>query len=186
MTAGEFIPLVTQWADKPINYVEIGVYNAGSASWMARKILTHPDSRGYGIDPFTATRKWDQAFWDGIYDRACEKLKPYDRFTILRGKSREVLRTWDKPIDLLYIDGSHWAENVLADFVLAWPHLKVGSGIIFDDYGAGLRKSIPHVPEAVTSIQKCYDGMVETWAEKWGRQASLKVTWKDRGIFEGG
>ena len=36
--------------------------------------------------------------------------------------------------DLLYIDGSHLASDVLRDAVLGWDLVKVGGLIIFDDY----------------------------------------------------
>lgn len=36
--------------------------------------------------------------------------------------------------DLIYIDGSHRAKDVLCDAVLAWNHLSKGGVLIFDDY----------------------------------------------------
>jgi len=36
--------------------------------------------------------------------------------------------------DLIYIDGSHLAPDVLSDAVLSFPLLKVGGTMIFDDY----------------------------------------------------
>jgi predicted O-methyltransferase YrrM len=36
--------------------------------------------------------------------------------------------------DLVYIDGSHEAPDVLADAVMAFPLLKIGGVMIFDDY----------------------------------------------------
>ncbi len=39
--------------------------------------------------------------------------------------------------DLIYVDGSHEAEDVLVDAVMAWRLLKVAGMVIFDDYGLG-------------------------------------------------
>lgn len=36
--------------------------------------------------------------------------------------------------DVIYIDGEHFARNALEDAVLAWPLLKVGGYMIWDDY----------------------------------------------------
>lgn len=36
--------------------------------------------------------------------------------------------------DMIYIDGSHFAHDVLSDAVLAFPLLKVGGHMFFDDY----------------------------------------------------
>ncbi len=37
--------------------------------------------------------------------------------------------------DFVYVDGSHRASDVLTDAVLAWPLLKAGGLLIFDDDG---------------------------------------------------
>ena len=36
--------------------------------------------------------------------------------------------------DFIYIDGSHTAKNVLTDACMAWPLLKRGGFMVFDDY----------------------------------------------------
>jgi len=36
--------------------------------------------------------------------------------------------------DFIYIDGSHRAKDVMTDACLAWPLLKVGGFMVFDDY----------------------------------------------------
>jgi hypothetical protein len=47
-----------------------------------------------------------------------------------------VLRELDpESYDVIYVDGSHTADDVLEDMVLAWPLLKVGGLMILDDYG---------------------------------------------------
>jgi len=76
-------------------------------------------------------------------------------------------------IDVLYIDGRHDADRVLMDFVLAWDHLKVGAGIIFDDFSIGMRKPFPHVPEAIEAIKIAFEGLVEVWGKP-NKQFALK------------
>lgn len=49
------------------------------------------------------------------------------------GVSHEVARTWSKPIDLLFIDGSHRYEDVLADFEAFFPHVVPGGLVAFHD-----------------------------------------------------
>ena len=36
--------------------------------------------------------------------------------------------------DVVYVDGSHTADDVLADAILSWGLLKTGGIVIFDDY----------------------------------------------------
>ena len=51
------------------------------------------------------------------------------------GRSQDLLRAMTgEPFDLVYIDASHEAADVLADAVLAWPLLKPGGFLGFDDY----------------------------------------------------
>ncbi len=57
----------------------------------------------------------------------------------LKGDSRALLRTFPRQqtFDLVYIDGEHHAASVLEDAVLAFPLLKVGGAMVFDDFGGG-------------------------------------------------
>lgn len=53
---------------------------------------------------------------------------------ILRGKSIDMAKTFNKSIDLIFIDGDHSYNAVKAD-VLAWlPHLKPHGVIIMHDF----------------------------------------------------
>ncbi len=49
------------------------------------------------------------------------------------GLSGQVAKTWDRPIDLLFVDGSHSYEDVLADFVGFYPHVSRGGIVAFHD-----------------------------------------------------
>jgi glycosyltransferase involved in cell wall biosynthesis/predicted O-methyltransferase YrrM len=46
----------------------------------------------------------------------------------------EIIARREAPFDLIYVDGSHQAPDVLADAVLAFQLLRVGGIMIFDDY----------------------------------------------------
>lgn len=58
----------------------------------------------------------------------------------MKGPSRHILgglNTLPQLIeyfDLIYIDGDHSAKGVLADATMAWPLLRIGGLMIFDDY----------------------------------------------------
>ena len=57
------------------------------------------------------------------------------KVTIKEGRSGDVLRTLPlRHYDLIYVDGSHTARDVLQDAVLGWGLLKRGGLMIFDDY----------------------------------------------------
>lgn len=67
--------------------------------------------------------------------------------TPIKQHSLKVAATWDKPIDVLFIDGSHEYEDVKADFDAFYPHVKKGGIIAFHD------------------IKGKWDGVIRYWAE---------------------
>lgn len=67
--------------------------------------------------------------------------------TPIKQHSLKVAATWDKPIDVLFIDGSHEYEDVKADFEAFYPHVKKGGIIAFHD------------------IKGKWDGVIRYWAE---------------------
>jgi hypothetical protein len=176
-------PISAEFAGKPFTYVEVGVWGAASAHYCCHEVLTHPDARGYGIDPYEIDFKRDAQVIEGVYQGARERLKKWidnGQFQLIRGRSQDVLRTWPHgKIDFLYLDGAHHAHDVLLDFVLAWPHLKRGSVILFDDYGIGLRQfekdGLPRVPVAVSAIEQCFGLFLEKIPVEGTKQYALRV-----------
>lgn len=165
----EFCPLAQRFAGRPILYVEIGVWKANSAEWVSENILTHPAAHGYGIDPYPSDKKRNQRTIDTeIKAHAVARMQQFQdagKWQWHFSKSQDVLRTWDYgEIDFLYIDGSHLAHDVVMDFCFAWPHLKNGSLVIFDDWGIGQRKESRgqrHVPTACEAIRRSFEPMLE-------------------------
>ena len=49
--------------------------------------------------------------------------------------------------DFIYIDGSHTAPDVLTDACMAWPLLKQGGLMVFDDYMWGEPRDVLHRPK---------------------------------------
>lgn len=110
---------------KPINYLEVGIYEGSSMLWMLENVLRHRDSTATGIDLVIYQRYLDNLVRSG----SCEKVRN------LRGRSQDVLRTLPKEsFDVIYIDGSHLAQDVMVDAVLAFDLLKIGGIMVFDDY----------------------------------------------------
>ena len=104
---------------------------------MLDNYLTHPTSRLTGIDPFI-----DVPTLEGFKDIFFANLKlsgQEDRATIMTGFSQVELRKLPvDAFDIIYIDGSHDADDVLEDAVLSHRLLKKGGLLIFDDYLGGL------------------------------------------------
>ena len=130
------IPLWTEvlapFKGKPnIHYLEIGVWEGRSAIWVLDNILTHPTSTLTGIDVFP----------DNLKETYLENLRISgfpEKTVTLTGLSRiELRRLNPDSYQIIYIDGGHTADMVLADAILCWDLLKVGGVIIFDDYRWG-------------------------------------------------
>ena len=121
--------ILNRFKGKPnIHYLEIGVLEGRSLIWMLENILTHPTSKVTCIDIFPGNLK-DRFF-------ANLKISGFaDKVTTITGRSQvELKRLFPESFDIIYIDGSHTADNVLADAVLSWSLLKKEGLLIFDDY----------------------------------------------------
>ncbi|MGE3955013.1 MAG: class I SAM-dependent methyltransferase [Parachlamydiales bacterium] len=127
-----------------VRALEIGVFEGCSTVWLLENILVHPHARLIAVDTFEGgmeNKHWHPHLLDGLEERflaniaatgqgdQVETIKR-DSFGALVGLHAKAC----EPFDLIYIDGSHRACDVLADAALSWPLLKSGGILIFDDY----------------------------------------------------
>lgn len=192
----EFGSVFSRFAGKPVTYVEIGCWAGASGEWMAQHVLTHPDSLAVGIDPYPVERRHPREEIDAIRARARSRIAKHvgERWVWLQEPSQtglchvqDVLN--ERSIDLLYIDGAHAAHNMLVDFAMAWPHLRVGSVVVFDDWlpYKELPRSVnrggtgaPHVVTGYRCIREAWGNMlVDALPEaQHRRQRSVEVVSK--------
>jgi len=121
-----------------IRYLEIGVYEGRSALWILENVLSHPSARMTGIDIFPP----------GIRERYESNVKlsgHADKVTTIVGRSQDEVRKLPAAsFDLVYVDGSRAADDVLADAVQSWAVLKPDGILIFNDYAwLGLGALLP-------------------------------------------
>lgn len=111
-----------------VNYLEIGLYEGGSAVWMLENVLTHPTARLTGIDIFEGPVK--DRFLANI-----ELSGSAHKVTTITEYSQLALRELPfDSFDIVYVDGSHDKDDVLEDAILCWRLVKEGGLLIFDDY----------------------------------------------------
>jgi predicted O-methyltransferase YrrM len=139
---------LAELADKPrVRALEIGSFEGRATTWLLENVLTHETSRIDCVDPF---RK-------DYYRRFLSNIVAWrPRVTVHRGLSDRVLPTLEGAFDFIYIDGDHRPFAILSDAVHAWPRLKVGGILIFDDY-----LFVPH------EFDRQLDG---EWSEKRARR----------------
>ena len=116
-----------------LNYLEVGVFEGQTVAWMLENVLTHPTARLTGVDIFLGDL-------EAKYLATLEATGQADKATTIKGYSQvELKKLPPESFDIIYVDASHTADDVLADAVLSWQLLKDDGILIFDDY-AGARR----------------------------------------------
>ena len=134
---------VDKYKDRPINYLEIGVFYGANLLSVANTYGLHPDSKLYGVDPWEDYYEYPEYKEEQskIYDSFITNLQNsgvQDKVVLHRGYSNlEIPKFQDEFFDIIYIDGNHEPEYVLEDAVLSFRKLKKEGIMIFDDYGWG-------------------------------------------------
>lgn len=113
--------------------LEIGVCNGKTAALFAL-VAKHKSINYYGIDDFS------------LEGSRADVLKHFKRLKlsgeIIEGRSEDV--EWNRPIDLLFIDGGHDEANVRVDCEKFVPLVKPAGIVIFDDWAVDESKANPH------------------------------------------
>lgn len=105
--------------------VEIGCYGGLSTSFMARGCQRN-GSKIYAIDPFDSDLPRQEDLCDGavalerkpsraLVRQRLEQSGLADRVELIEGFSQEVVKTWNRGIDFLWIDGNH--DQAFQDYV---------------------------------------------------------------------
>lgn len=189
-----------QFAGKPTLYLELGVFEGMSMCWMLQKVLTHPDSRAVGVDPWLQTSKLDEQHMEEVKRRAyrnvqkvgdvCRVTGAIEEWTnkcqLVRGNSDEVLHRMLKrggfagvareSVDLCLVDGNHYALPVLSDCRLVWQLLKPGGVMMMDDVRNDIPKGDDHVEAGLRMFLEEPGHPVEKIWESRYMEAYRKVT----------
>lgn len=144
-----FLAHLSQFKDKDVGGMEIGVFEGRTSQWLTENILTHPDAKLVCVDPL----------WDIHVRKRChDNLKDNPKITLLQHPSNLISGPPDK-LAFCYIDGDHCAHQVLLDACRAWVWLAKDGILMLDDY------LLPHKPtkpkEAIDAFLKCMKGKYE-------------------------
>ncbi|MFC1463695.1 MAG: class I SAM-dependent methyltransferase [Candidatus Brachytrichaceae bacterium NZ_4S206] len=139
---------LADWIGKPeVRFLEIGSYEGRSAVWFLQNVLTHPTSTLDCVDLFMG--KGSEPRFDHnihISGRSNQVRKH-------KGRSEAVLLELPRSyFDVIYVDGSHRAADVLLDAVLSWRLLKCGGLMIFDDYLWEMSKPAAQRPQIAIDL----------------------------------
>ncbi len=132
-----YVPL----EDKPINYLEIGVFKGDNVVDISKSYCKHPESKMYCVDPWIDYKDYPEykGKIQNIYTLFIENITKEnitDKLIIHRDFSHNVVPSFeDEFFDIAFIDGNHETEYVYKDGVMTFPKVKSGGYLIFDDYG---------------------------------------------------
>lgn len=123
-----------------LRFLEIGCFEGRSTVYLLDNILTHKSSMIDVIDTFQGSV--NETGMSGLDLNDLLDIFQYntrhhkEKINIYIGESNNILRKLDTTptYDIIYIDGSHAASDILTDAVLCHSLLKQYGLLIFDDY----------------------------------------------------
>ena len=162
--------------------IEIGAFEGQTTVNMVNYMKQiHPDYQHYVIDPFTASENLKQDVLDNAKDMFLRNVQDLKAVNFINKDSFsgliELLNA-EVRADFIYVDGSHFAKDVLSDAVLGFELLEVGGVILFDDavswrYGNAIQDS-PKI--AIDSFINCNWDRLEVIELPNGYQVAIKKT----------
>ena len=136
-----------------LKFLQLGVYTGDASVWLADNILTGLGCWLIDVDTWEGSDEPDHETmdFDDVYETYKTKTKMYK--TIKHFKSTT---TWflssvrkDPDYDFIYVDADHTTVGVILDAELAWPQLKSGGIMAFDDYTWGHASGDPRLAPQV-------------------------------------
>lgn len=180
-----------QHHNRPTKYLEIGSSRGRSVCWALMNILQHKDSTATCIDPFDGAFepekicKHNQINYFDVFQHNIKLTQAADKVRIFKDFSANILAKLQctpselNSYDIIYIDGSYTSYDVLTDAIMAWPLLKQGGFLIFDDYH-WRDNGKPHLEPrlAIDSFHSCFVDFIELVSKGWQVIYRKKMTSK--------
>ncbi len=147
-TATWFDANITSWTEKlahlagqpDVHALELGCWEGRASCWLLEHILTGPGATLTVIDTFQGSAEHVGVDMAAVERRFRANTAPYaERLAVIKDSTMQGLARllqdytgWD--FDFIYVDANHAQVDTLTDGVMAWPLLKVGGLMCFDDY----------------------------------------------------
>lgn len=160
--------------------VEIGVAWGFYSEVMCN---ANPGVELYGVDPYERQEGYIdyklKSTFEGLEQRAHEKLDPFPNYHFVRKTSMEALQDFeDGSLDFVYIDGDHCFESVVNDIAKWSKKIRKGGIISGHDYAKHRKPGVKiHVVDAVRGYTSAYK--IDNWFVL-GNQASHEGLIRDK------
>lgn len=132
---------LSEFKDKKLNILEIGSYEGVATNWFLTYLMNNKDSKIYCIDTWegspeyvnTNFKKIEKTFNKMVKESGKKKQVIKMKMTSFEGLNKLISKKIND-FDIIYIDASHLAKDVISDMILAWSILKYEGIMILDDY----------------------------------------------------
>jgi predicted O-methyltransferase YrrM len=166
--------------------VELGSYKGKSTICLAQGSKRVNGGKVYALDNFIGD-SYIGIKKTSFYNQFLSSIEKYslkEYVESIRGDFSEAAKSWDKPIRLLFIDGSHNYEDVKRDFENWEPKVAPGGIIVFHDalVWPGVSKFVRQVISSgefsnIKAIET-YAGIVHLTKPKDGKKMAINATKK--------
>lgn len=160
-----------------LQVLEVGSWEGQSACWLLENVCCAAESELFCIDTWNGAaqygsdaqswrmseqehngKKLFQRFMDNVASTGqASKVTAFQQTSLMALAG--LISTRLEAFDVVYIDGSHYPQDVLTDAVLAWRLMKNGAIMIMDDYewGQVVKKPPEETPKkAIDSFLECF------------------------------
>jgi predicted O-methyltransferase YrrM len=148
----------------PCRVLEIGSHQGMSATWLLENKLKAGDEF-HAVDAWQYEANGGQSLHEQLFDKNIDvalSKSPQVAFFKHKGLSRNVLSSLlskglAESFDMIYIDGSHEAPDVLEDLVLSNLLCKIDGLILCDDYLWASERPLTRTPKlAIDAFTNCF------------------------------
>lgn len=160
--------------------IEIGVFEGDSTFNIVNYLIQeNPTYKHYAIDPFSQSENLKQEVVDKAKAQFKSNMVEFPQVELIEKNSLDgLLELYNRNIkaDFIYVDGSHFAKDVLSDAVLGFELLNIGGVMLFDDavswrYGSNIQDS-PKI--AIDSFIQCNWNRLKVLEMPNGYQTAIK------------
>lgn len=124
-------------AGKPnLRFIQVGVFAGHASEWLLKNILTDQSSQLLDIDTWEGSDEHTDIDFTAIHQEYLERVvsKFTNIYSVVADSAMYLTYLKKDYSDFIYIDGDHRALAVINDAENAWPLLKSGGILAFDDY----------------------------------------------------
>ena len=160
--------------------IELGVFEGETTFNIANLLVPrNPKYKHYAIDPFKSSENLKQEVVDKAKKQFISNMEEFPQVELIEKTSFDgLLELHQRGVkaDFIYVDGSHFAKDVLSDAVLGFELLNLGGVMLFDDavswrYGEHIQDS-PKI--AVDSFIQCNWNRLQVLEMPGGYQTAIK------------